>query len=74
VAISSAVIGRYGDMVGVWIAPVTAQVMMTLRGDRAWVESLMGSCLADGVDSGRIPESEPEDLATQFDIVGQLLT
>jgi hypothetical protein len=28
-AISSGVIGRYGDMVGVWIAPVTAQVMMT---------------------------------------------
>ena len=25
------VIGRCGDMVGVWIAPVTAQVMMTLR-------------------------------------------
>src|SRR6188768_1700483 len=30
-AISSAVMGRYGDMVGVWIAPVTAHVMMTLR-------------------------------------------
>src|SRR5688572_886560 len=30
-AISSAVIGRCGDIVGVWIAPVTAQVMMTLR-------------------------------------------
>ena len=29
-AISSGVIGRCGDMVGVWIAPVTAQVMMTL--------------------------------------------
>ena len=25
------VTGRYGDMEGVWIAPVTAQVMMTLR-------------------------------------------
>jgi hypothetical protein len=25
------VIGRYGDIVGVWIAPVTAQVTMTLR-------------------------------------------
>jgi hypothetical protein len=24
------VIGRCGDMLGVWIAPVTAQVMMTL--------------------------------------------
>src|SRR5205085_3762554 len=29
-AISSGVIGRCGDMVGVWIAPVTAHVMMTL--------------------------------------------
>jgi hypothetical protein len=24
------VIGRWGDMLGVWIEPVTAQVMMTL--------------------------------------------
>ena len=30
-AISSGVIGRCGDIVGVWIAPVIAQVMMTLR-------------------------------------------
>src|SRR2546421_10735558 len=29
-AISSGVIGRYGDIVGVWIEPVTAHVMMTL--------------------------------------------
>jgi hypothetical protein len=29
-AISSGVIGRCGDMVGVWIEPVTAQVMITL--------------------------------------------
>ncbi len=29
-AISSAVTGRWGDIDGVWIAPVTAQVMMTL--------------------------------------------
>src|ERR1700736_2705237 len=29
-AISCAVIGRCGDMVGVWIDPVTAQVIMTL--------------------------------------------
>jgi hypothetical protein len=28
-AISSGVIGRCGDMLGVWIDPVTAQVMMT---------------------------------------------
>jgi hypothetical protein len=31
-AISLAVTGKCGDMLGVWIAPVTAQVMMTLRG------------------------------------------
>ena len=30
-AISLAVIGRCGDIDGVWIEPVTAQVMMTLR-------------------------------------------
>jgi hypothetical protein len=29
--ISSAVTGRCGDIDGVWIEPVTAQVMMTLR-------------------------------------------
>ena len=29
-AISSGVIGRYSDMLGVWMAPVTAQQMMTL--------------------------------------------
>src|SRR5882724_6598378 len=31
-AISCAVIGMCGDIVGVWIEPVTAQVMMTLLG------------------------------------------
>src|SRR5262245_51369082 len=30
-AISSGVSGRWGVIVGVWIEPVTAQVMMTLR-------------------------------------------
>src|SRR6056297_712762 len=30
-AISAAVTGRCGDMLGVWIPPVTAQVMMTFR-------------------------------------------
>ena len=39
-AISLAVIGRCGDIDGVWIEPVTAQVMMTLR------------ALAMGVSSG----------------------
>ncbi len=29
-AISSGVSGRYSDIVGVWMEPVTAQVMMTL--------------------------------------------
>src|SRR5271156_1149185 len=32
-AISSAVTGRLGDIDGVWIAPVTAQVMITLFDD-----------------------------------------
>jgi hypothetical protein len=30
-AISAGVMGRWGDIVGVWIEPVTAQVMITLR-------------------------------------------
>jgi hypothetical protein len=30
-AISSGVTGKCGDMLGVWIDPVIAQVMMTLR-------------------------------------------
>jgi hypothetical protein len=29
-AICSGVIGRWSDMLGVWMAPVTAQLMMTL--------------------------------------------
>jgi hypothetical protein len=28
-AICSGVIGKYGDMLGVWIEPVTAQVIIT---------------------------------------------
>jgi hypothetical protein len=31
-AISDGVTGKAGDMDGVWIAPVTAQVMMTFLG------------------------------------------
>jgi hypothetical protein len=31
-AMSFGVSGKYCDIVGVWIAPVTAQVMMTLLG------------------------------------------
>src|SRR5215218_4589133 len=46
-AISSAVIGRCGDIEGVWIAPVTAQVIITLRD---WGRLLRGvsaiSCLS----------------------------
>src|ERR1051326_4259347 len=38
-AISSGVKGRYGDMVGVWIEPVTAQEMMTL----SWVLDTVAS-------------------------------
>src|SRR3954471_9551410 len=39
-AISSGVMGKYGDMLGVWIEPVTAQVMMTLPCAAAIVGSL----------------------------------
>jgi hypothetical protein len=34
-AISFGVIGKYGVIDGVWMEPVTAQVMMTLRLDEA---------------------------------------
>jgi hypothetical protein len=37
-AISLAVTGKCGDMLGVWMAPVTAQVMMTLRD----IEKILG--------------------------------
>src|SRR4051812_49881134 len=43
-AISWAVTGRCGDIEGVWMAPVTAQVMMTLR-----VSAKLLSDLAGGV-------------------------
>src|SRR5579885_1330478 len=39
-AISLGVIGRYGVIDGVWIEPVTAQVMMTLRGAAMGTSSL----------------------------------
>src|SRR5688572_1014392 len=38
-AISAGVTGRYGDMLGVWIEPVAAQVMMTLPWAAAIVDS-----------------------------------
>ena len=41
-AISSGVTGRYGDMDGVWIAPVGAHVMMTLRVFAMMVLSVIG--------------------------------
>ena len=37
-AISAGVTGRCGDMLGVWIEPVTAQVMMTLP----WAAAMRG--------------------------------
>src|SRR5581483_1191658 len=42
-AISSAVIGRCGDIDGVWIDPVTAHVMMTLRPLAMCVSPLAGA-------------------------------
>ena len=41
-AISSGVTGRCGDIEGVWIAPVTAQVMMTLRVSAMLLSDLAG--------------------------------
>ena len=48
-AISFGVIGRYSDMEGVWMAPVTAQVMMTL----VMAFPLFGFCLI-------LPRAGPE--------------
>ena len=39
-AISSGVMGRCGDIVGVWMAPVMAQVMMTFFFGRALMVDL----------------------------------
>ncbi len=41
-AISSGVIGKASDMLGVWIAPVTAQLMMTLLDPPAMTPLLVG--------------------------------
>src|SRR5262245_7562998 len=46
-AISCAVIGRCGDMVGVWIDPVTAQVMMTFRLAAIKLSYLPGGLMKD---------------------------
>ena len=43
-AISLAVIGKCGDIDGVWIEPVTAQVMMTLRPLAMGVEERLKPC------------------------------
>src|SRR6185503_4588734 len=48
-AISSAVIGRWGDIDGVWIEPVTAQVMMTLRALAMGVSSVVIPGLVPGI-------------------------
>lgn len=49
-AISSGVIGRCGDTLGVWIAPITAQVMMTFEsvamGNSVPAVMVRPSCLA----------------------------
>ena len=48
-AISLAVIGRCGDIDGVWIEPVTAQVMMTLRPLAMGVSSIVIPGLVPGI-------------------------
>ena len=54
------VIGRYGDIVGVWIAPVTAQVMMTVRRDGATSVVLdQAANRAADVESGTRNELRP---------------
>ena len=51
-----ALIGKYGDMEGVWIEPVTAQVMMTLREDGLLVLSVIGFILRyHGVPCAYVP-------------------
>src|SRR5262245_58989499 len=52
-AISSGVTGRCGDIDGVWIDPVTAQVMMTFRA--------MGYAPALGQSDGRALRGEIRD-------------
>ena len=55
------VIGRYGDIVGVWIDPVIAQVMITLRFDaiRLLRRGLRSS--AHGLWHGRGSHQDPAD-------------
>ena len=55
-AICAGVIGRYGDIVGVWIAPVTAQVTITERlevGLAIGVAATRISCERQSDTSGR---------------------
>src|SRR3954452_14338386 len=59
-AISSAVIGRYSDMLGVWIAPVTAQLMMILA--MAFpLEADATDCAAAGREGPEAVSREPRD-------------
>src|SRR3990172_5210242 len=65
-AISSGVTGRWGDIVGVWIAPVTAQVMMTFLCGAAMIPpsdqplhvAAHGERLAGDVSAGRGGEEQ----------------
>ena len=67
-AICSGVIGRYGDIVGVWIEPVTAQVMMTVRRDGATSVVLdQAANRAADVESGTRNELRPSGDARKTD-------
>src|ERR1700712_2225003 len=58
-AISSGVIGRCGDMLGVWIAPVTAQVMMTLCFAMSSWSPWAFPCRDGGILRGRAGDDYP---------------
>src|SRR5215510_5819415 len=58
-AISLAVIGRCGDIEGVWIEPVTAQVMMTLRPLAMGVSSMSFGHCAAGVGRHNAGDAKP---------------
>ena len=60
-AISSGVIGSASDMVGVWMPPVIAQVMMTLLDVCAMGSGVLGSFLRVFIGFDRAPQIGEDD-------------
>src|SRR5262252_9367835 len=60
-AISCGVIGRCGDIDGVWIAPVTAQVMMTLLFLAAMRDPVSSGYLLVCIHAYRVSMHEPNE-------------